>query len=96
MSEEKKVRITVECDGHSETASGYTLLAHVVTAPRTSEHQKVETLRFGRLSPGDHLSAIVAAIAGAQEALKDTPEPIRASLLSLAIREGLKGGIKQW
>lgn len=87
---EEKVKVTVEFQGKQQVIECYTFMAALIQYPRDAPVQSVINLSFGRLSTGDRLSAVVAAIAEASRVLKDIPNPIRDMMLDMAIQEGLK------
>jgi hypothetical protein len=89
-----KVKVTIEYQGQTHNFEGYSLIGAMVTLPKDAPVQAITNISFGRLSAGDHLSAMVAAITSAEKELYDLPQPVREQLLNHAIREGLQGGLK--
>lgn len=93
MRDTAKVKVTIEYDGETHTHEGYTFLGTLMTLPKEAAVQQVTAIHYGRVSPGDFLSAVVGVISSANEVLQHVPADVRDRLMLHAIDEGLNGGL---
>lgn len=88
----QRIKVTIESEsGNTEVYEVYSLIAMMTKEPKTAEKQAVSIVATGRLSNGDYLSTIVAAIRLAAQKLAHLPDNVRREIILHAMSEGLYG-----